>query len=224
MNKLFKILAGTLIMMSTSCIQKNDTAEYRFRSSIGTDKFEIVEHFMKAMEQKFMSNYQVANINDAYNSYLANKFLGMSHLEFETKDCELYNSVIKTELVNDMVKLKYDEVYEKGDQVITVYESDTSFLVKPPEKSKGEYKDIIEEEGFYMEQIPNPLYEGLDYANTKDDLIGVIISAKKYDGLINYESITKTLALEKVDFEKQYLYRIIVCLEIYLNELKEYGC
>jgi len=210
--------------MTTSCIQKHETEENRFKSSIGIDKFEIVEHFMKAMEQKFMTNYQVTNINDAYNSYLGNKFLGMSHLEFETKDCELYNSVIKTELVNDMVKLKYDEVYEKGDQIITVYESDTSFLVKPSEKSKGEYRDIIEEEGFYMKQIPNPLYEGIDYANTKDDLIDVIISAKKYDGLINYESITTTLALEKVDFEEQYLYRIIVCLEIYLNELKEYGC
>ena len=224
MNKLFEILAGVLILMSTSCIQNHETEEYRFKSSIGTDKFEIVEHFMKAMEQKFMTNYQVTNINDAYNSYLANKFLGMSHLEFETRDCELYNSVIKTELVNDMVKLKYDEVYEKGDQVITVYESDTSFRVKPPEKSKGEYRDIIEEEGFYMEQIPNPLYKGLDDANRKDDLISAIIRANKFDGLINYESITTAVALEKPDFENQYLYRIIVCLEIYLNELKEYGC
>ncbi|MEM9547488.1 MAG: hypothetical protein AAGA77_16025 [Bacteroidota bacterium] len=221
-NRLYILTVAIGLILS--CGETVETEKSRFRSFIGIDEFQQLENFMKAMETKFMETYEVNTINDAYNSYTINKVLGKSHLVFNEKDCRQLEMINESGLIDKHAQFKYDTVYQEGNLIVTIHKKDTSWLVKPPEKYEGEYKEKVESEGFRIYLHINELYEGIQFANKQDTLIEQIVETRKQIGYLNTERLTEEIHLKRVDYEQNYLYRVLICMETYLNELKEYGC
>lgn len=212
------------LVLLTSCNQPIENEKSRLKSYIGIGEYEQLEKFMNAMENKFMETYEANTINDAYNSYIINKVLGNSHLKFNQNDCFELEMIEESGLIDKHAIFKYDTVYQEGNLVVTVHKKDTSWLVKPPEKYEGEYKEKIKSEGFRMYLHTNELYDGIQYANKQDTLINQIVETRKQIGYLNTAKLTETIHLKRIDYEQNYLYKVLICMETYLTELKEYGC
>ena len=221
-NRIY-ILTITLGLI-LSCNKAIESEKSRLKSFIGIGEFQHLDNFMKSMESKFMKTYKVNTINDAYNSYTINKVLGKSHLIFSENDCLDLETIEESGLVDKHAQFKYDTVYQEDNLIVAIYKKDTSWLVKPLEKYDGEFKEKIESEGFRRYLHINELYKGIQFANKQDTLINQIVERRQQIGYLNVDRLTEAIHLKRVDYEQNYLYRVLICMETYLNELKEYGC
>ena len=127
-------------------------------------------------------------------------------------------------LVDKYAHFNYDTVYQEDNLIVAVYKKDTSWFVRPPEKYDGEFKTKIKSEGLRRHLHINELYEGIKFANRKDTLISQIVEARKNRGYFNTEKLTEKIHMERINYEQNFLYKVLICMEAYLSELKEYGC
>jgi len=220
-NNIYIIL---ILVSLSSCKPSIESEQERFKEYIGVGEYKKLTQFMNYMEDKFMDKYEVDNINDAYNSYTINKVLGDSHLEYGIEDCYQLEKIEMSGLIDKRANFRYDTVYQKESLIITVYKKDTSWLVKPPEKWEGEYIGKLKKKGVNQYIHLSEIYEGLSYANSSDTLISQIVDTKLEVGHLNIENLTETIHLKRVNYEQEFLYRVLICLESFMDELKKHEC
>ncbi len=225
--KLFcHILIFVLIITSCKTKEKSD-AVTQFKYYIGTDNFDSIEYFIKTMEAKFEETYSTGSLDKNYQLYLSNILKGDSKIEFTKNDCNGFRAYGLSGMENKGKQEKYDTVFfDSAGWTVTIFNGDTSWSdeIAIGDTSEDVKLNRIINEGFYMPVHRGKLLGSLKLA-AKTDSLALGYYDFRYNTGGNLPKITAEYLLSiKLKPSESYFYKLIVLVELYYLQLKEYGC
>lgn len=219
---------GILLIIAVifSCLERRtDNQIERFRNYVGQENYQATDQFLKSMETRLEETFHTENLGQSIKIYLEKTVEGSTGISFHEEDC---NALRIYELSGMEMK------FTRG-EFDTVYFIDGSLRM---EYGDGWSEEILTNEGNSEEQIIEQAYEkgykklihwgkllgGLEYIAGADTLILQYVKMKKNVGHLNPKTLAKYILSSGVDFSKNYFHRLVILLELYYREIKEYGC
>ncbi len=176
-----------ILLLFFCCTNEKEATLLNFKKQIGLEDSRVVDQFMESMETKFRSIYEVEDLNDAYRSYLLDIVLGDSHLEFDQEDCKELKEYEASDLIDKYVIENFDEIYMDENLVVSIFEFDTTWHIRPFGKTLEEFRTQIMNEGYRHLTHLGTLTDAIKSVNQGDSIVSSFVERKELVGTLNHE-------------------------------------
>lgn len=214
-----------LLVIFSSCALQEEKLDYgELDRNLDAKNLQLLESLIRKMENHLESTYGTGNRSDNYKSYFLNISLGNSHLKISDSHCLVLRHYENSDLSEKYSIVNYDTVYVDDNLLVSVIENDTTFEIIPGTSDASKLVQDEMEHGFLKVQAKGKLYEALTSLENQDEMLSQYLSRKEATWNVDPKQMASYFATSQIDVSENYILKVLVLNEIYMNELKSYGC